>query len=172
VKHDKSAHPPRFPNPYDMETYNFALRAVKKYQVSLKELKELGVSRSERSLQADFAEWIVARLLDLELSESQVEANFDAIDHLGNRYQIKSRILSSLAANTSFDFRKKPKGFEYLVTVFFDEQLNLLGVVRVPISVVVEFGSQYESRFSFRWKAATRQSPNLDWIYRYIDDAA
>jgi len=46
-------------------------------------LKELGILRTERTLQGDFAEWLVAHLLDLELSRSTVEKHVDASDTSG-----------------------------------------------------------------------------------------
>ncbi|MBT8573789.1 hypothetical protein G6699_09460 [Polynucleobacter paneuropaeus] len=56
-------------------------------------LKVAGILRTDRNLQGDYAEWIVAKKLNLALSESTIQKGFDAVDAEGKTYQIKSRNL-------------------------------------------------------------------------------
>src|SRR4029077_9040825 len=60
-------------------------------------LKQLGILRTERTLQGDFAEWLVGHLLDIRLSPSTVEKHIDGVDRAGRTYQIKSRVVSSMS---------------------------------------------------------------------------
>ena len=46
------------------------------YLRSREGLKELDILRSERNLQGDFAEWLVAHFLKIELSDNPVEKDF------------------------------------------------------------------------------------------------
>ena len=128
-------------------------------------LKELGILRTERTLQGDFAEWLVAHLLDLELSRSTVEKHVDASDAAGRSYQIKSRIVTNMSNNTSFDFRSSEMVFDFLVAVFFDPSLNVLAVLRVPRDVVTALSHQTASTLRFRWNRACVDHPRIERIF-------
>jgi len=131
------------------------------YVSSRKGLKQLGILRTERSLQADYAEWLAAQILGLKLEENPVNKGFDATDEDGNRYQIKSRIVSSLSERTSFDMKSGEQEFDYLVGVFFNRKFKVLGIIVAPYEVVKEHGRQTESRFSFRWNRRTAKDPRI-----------
>ena len=102
----------------------------------------MGIIRTARSLQSDYAEWLVANRLELTLSKNPVEPVFDATDAEDKTYQIKSRIVEELSQPTSFDFRDIEPRFDYLVGVLFDPALEVLEMVLVPYEVVRELGSQ------------------------------
>ena len=123
------------------EALAVAEHSVRAYVATRDGLRQLRILRSELSLQADYAEWLVARLLNLTLSKSGVEKDVDAVDENGKKYQIKGRIVRSISATTSFDFRRRETdAFDYLVAVFFKPSLEVLGVVRVPGAVVFSTG--------------------------------
>src|SRR6266478_5334019 len=128
-------------------------------------LKELGILRTERTLQGDFAEWLVAHLLDLELSRSTVEKHVDARDAAGRSYQIKSRIVTNMSNSTSFDFRSSELVFDFLVAVFFDPSLSVLAVLRVPRDVVTALSHQTASTLRFRWNRACVDDPRIERIF-------
>ena len=83
------------------------------------------------------------------MSDNPVEKSFDAIDEYGKKYQIKSRIVKSLDDNTSFDFQRFGK-FDYLVSVFFSQSYDLIGLLKVPISAVNDLSNKTKRRYSFR----------------------
>jgi hypothetical protein len=139
-------------NEEDKETLQSARHLIRRYLDAREGLTKLGILRSERTLQGDYAEWLVARLLDLQLSESSVEKGFDAKDSQDRTYQIKSRIVSDLSSRTSFDLGSPEFRFDYLVAVFFSPGFDVLGMLRVPYDVVVELGSQTSSTFRLYWK--------------------
>ena len=65
-------------NDEDKETLESARHLIRRYLDAREDLKKHRILRSERTLQGDYAEWLVARLLDLQLSESSVEKGLDA----------------------------------------------------------------------------------------------
>jgi len=170
----RSQVPPKLPfsAPRDRDTYRAAQKAVRQHVAAADRLARLHVLRTGRAVQSDFAEWIVSKLLHVKLAPNTVQRSYDATDRTGAKYQIKSRITASLERPTSFDFRAVPKGFDYLVSVFFDDQFRVLGIARSPRSVVVRLGSLTSSRFSFRWNRRTRANRRVEWIVPRGIDAA
>jgi len=129
-------------------------------------LRELGILRSERNLQGDYAEWLVTQMLNLKLSDSAVMKSVDAEDSIGRTYQVKARIVKSLRSSTSFDFRECPTDIDFFVGVFFDRSFNVLGIIRVQGAVIVECGSQSVSTFRFRWNRTVAADPRVEWLYQ------
>ena len=126
---------------------------------------KLGILRSERMVQGDFAEWLVSRMFGLTLPDNTVQAGFDAKDEKGNKYQIKSRILPDVMENTAFDIADIEGDFDFLICVFFTERLTLRGIVQVSRDVVRELGNQTKKKFSFRWNRETSGDPRIRKLY-------
>ena len=139
----------------------FVRDLIRSYLEARAGLKELGILRTERSLQSDYAEWLGANRLGLTLSENPVEPGFDATDPEGKTYQIKSRIVEDLSQPTSFDFGAIEAKFDYLVGVFFDPSFEVLQMVCVPYEAVKELGSPTASTFRFRWDKNNAQDPRV-----------
>ncbi len=144
------------------KTFAVAGHLIKCYVASRDGLRELGILRTERTLQGDYAEWLCAKLLGLTLSPNTVEQGIDARDAAGHTYQIKSRIVATLTQSTSFDFISDELHFDWLLAVFFSRYFDLLGVIRVPRTLVMELGSQTSSTFRFRWNRAVAQHPGIE----------
>lgn len=137
---------------------------VEAYTASRDGLKQLGVLRSERNFQGDYAEWLVAGILGLELAPSTVQKDFDALDNEGHTYQIKSRMVDSLSHYTSFDMGADTD-YDFLVGVFFSAAFELLGIFRVSFDVVRDLGSQTQTTFRFRWNTETAQDPRIEKLF-------
>ncbi len=60
----------QFTNENDNETLIEAERLIRRYVGAREALRDLGVIRTERNLEGDYAEWVVSRMLNLDLSES------------------------------------------------------------------------------------------------------
>ena len=133
---------------------------IRCYVASREGLKRLGILRSDRTLQGDYAEWVAAQVLGLRLEPSGVAKATDAWDDEGYSYQIKSRIVRSLFQSTSFDFRNIEHHFDFLIAVFLSPSFEVLAMLKVPYGVVRELGSQTKSTFRFRWNQSMAQ--NLD----------
>lgn len=158
--------PPVISQQSDAMTFNerqeLAQYFIKCYLAARQGLRKLGILRSERTLQSDYAEWLVAALLDLQLARSTTQKAWDAKDAQGRTYQIKSRIVRNLSQNTSFDLATIEEPFDYLVCVFFSPTLELLGVARVPYTVVRELGVQNANNFRFRWNKRTASDNRIE----------
>jgi len=128
-------------------------------------LKQLGILRTERTLQGDFAEWLVAHLLDLKLSPSSVERHIDATDAAGRTYQIKSRIVTGMSESTSFDFRASELAFDFLIAVFFDQSFDVFAVLRIPRDVVAALSHQTASTLRFRWSRACADDSRIERVF-------
>lgn len=136
------------------------------YLAARQGLKKLGILRSERNLQGDYAEWLVAQRLELRLAPTTIQKAIDATDKQGRTYQIKSRMVRSLTASTSFDFSTLTTKFDWLVCVFFSVRLELLGIVRVPYNVVRELGIQNgPADFRFRWNRRVSQDARIEKLF-------
>ena len=142
-----------------------ARHLIRGYLDAREGLRQLGILRSGRTLQGDYAEWLMARLLNLQLSDSSVEKGLDAKDFEGKTYQIKSRIVSDLSSATSFDLRDPDFRFDYLLAVFFDSDLEVLGVLRIPYEVVIELGSQTASTFRLYWRGASSLDSRMERLF-------
>jgi hypothetical protein len=161
----------QFTNKNDNETLIEAERLICRYVEAREALKDLGVISTERNLEGDYAEWVVSRMLDLDLSESAVQKGIDGRDPRGKTYQIKSRRVGELSsARTSFDMRDPSFPFDYLVAVFFSPAFEVLGVIRVPYDVVMELGSQTRSTFRFYWNRRNSKDSRVERLF-WAEDA-
>lgn len=68
------------------EKRELARSFIKCYLAAREGLTRLGILRSERTLQADYAEWLVAELLGLQLAPGGTQRGWDAIDPQGKTY--------------------------------------------------------------------------------------
>lgn len=146
----------------DQEKLDLAQYFIKSYLSSRQGLTRLGILRSERNLQGDYAEWLVSKLFGLQLTDSTVEKGFDAVDSRGRKYQVKSRVVKDLQRNTSFDIADIENQFDFLVGVFFSQDFQLLGIIKVPYDIVKELGSQTTKRFSFRWSKKVAEDDRIE----------
>ena len=149
-----------------------AQRLIRGYTAVREELKGLGVLRSERNLQGDYAEWLAAELLGLRLAASGVQKGYDATDSDGRHYQIKARIVPDLRQHSSFNFREfdpARKSFDVFLGVFLSPAFDLLGVIRVSWEAVRDLGVGPIHDFRFRWHgviASDSRVEKLIWLDR------
>jgi len=152
-------------NAVTKEKLDLAQDFIRCYIPSRQGLTKLGILRSGRILQSDYAEWLAAELLGLRLASNAVQKGYDATDKNGCTYQIKSRIVKAPNLRTSFDFKNIDEKFDYLLGLFFSSTFDLLGIVRVPYKVVGELGNQTRNRFSFRWNNRIAKDPRIDKLF-------
>ncbi len=151
---------------FSTEKYRLAQALIRCYLGSRDGLKELKILRTERNLQGDYAEWIVAELLNLKIAENTVQKGYDAVDKEGHTYQIKSRIVIGLTKNTSFDMPDINHRFDFLIGVFFSHSLEVLQVIRVPYEVVAEMCNENRDNFRFRWNKTTMVDPRVERLLK------
>ena len=103
-------------------------------------LRIRGIVRSSNSPIADFAEALVAKLLNLSIVAGS-NASYDAVAADGKRYQIKARRVTNANPSRQLSaIRNLDKGgFDFLVAVVFDESgFKPIEVWRFPIDLVRE----------------------------------
>jgi hypothetical protein len=137
---------------------------IANYVKSRDALKEAGILRTERNLQGDYAEWLVAKKLKLTLSESTIQKGFDAIDIQGKTYQVKSRMVFAKDQSTSFDFQSLDHKFDFLIGVFFNKELEVIKIIKVPYEAVIENAIKNKLNHRFRWHKGMSEKSYIEVI--------
>ena len=104
------------------------------YANIVEELRSRKIVRTKNNIVADYAEYLVAKNLNLELMPNS-NKHFDAIDNKTNyKFQIKSRRITNynksklLGVVRDLDFT----GFDYLVVVYFDINFKVIESFMIP----------------------------------------
>jgi hypothetical protein len=137
---------------------------IRSYLEARRSLAALGILRSERSLQSDYAEWLASKILHIRLARSTVQAGWDAKDRQGRTYQVKSRVVPGIPSTTAFHFHRPLPKFDFLVCVFFDNDLDLLALVKVPRSAVVDIVRDNKRGLRFRWNHRVADDPRIEKV--------
>jgi hypothetical protein len=95
------------------------------------QLLHLGIIRTDSFL-GEIAEYYACKTYQLKLAP-KVSANYDAFCDQGEKYQVKSIIRKTDSYRYVFD-KKKTCTFDYLVVVWFNEQLLPEKIVKVKAS--------------------------------------
>lgn len=107
------------------------------YGAVMNELKRRKIIRTANNPAADYAEWLVAKHLELTLS-TKSNTGHDATDAEGNRYEIKCRRLSpSNGSGQLSPFRGLAENhFDFLVGVLFNSSFRVEKACIVPWQTV------------------------------------
>jgi hypothetical protein len=147
------------------QTNKLARDFIRCYLAARNGLEKLDILHSGRNVQGDYAEWLVENILSVKRESNRNKKGIDATDQSGQTYQIKSRIVKTLDANTSFDFATIDSPFDFLICVFFSPEFEPLGIFRVPYEVVHELGIKNQRRFCFRWNARTSKDTRIKRLF-------
>lgn len=137
---------------------------IRPYLAARKGLTVLGILRSKRSLQSDYAEWPASKILHLRLASSAVQTGWDAKDRQSRAYQVKSRVVPGLPSTTAFHFHRPLPKSGFLVYVFFDKGLDLLALVKVPRGPVVDLIRDNQQGLRFRWNHGVADDPRIEEV--------
>ena len=109
------------------------------------ELIQREVVRTKNNPIGDYAEWLVAKALDLKLARNS-SAGYDGEDVNEIKYQIKSRRITSGNKSRQLSAIRNLSGkeFDFLIGLVFDEKYNLLVAVQIPHEVVEEYAGYRE----------------------------
>lgn len=113
------------------------------YADILTELNRRRVVRTYNSPVGDYAEWLVAEKLGLEL-EVNSQKGFDAYDSSSNRrYQIKSRWERDNPSHQSRELNVirnyEENQFDFLIVVIFGERFNIKEAYNIPHDVIKQY---------------------------------
>jgi hypothetical protein len=138
---------------------------IQKILSSKQGLRRLGILRSNRYIQGDYAEWLIAELLNLKVAPNAVQEGYDAEDASGKTYQIKGRIVENLSSITSFDFKHINYEFDFLICVFISDDFKFLGALKIPYKTVKALGNQNKKSFRFRWNKKISTNKSVEKLF-------
>jgi len=106
------------------------------------ELKRRRVVRTKNNPVGDYAEWLVANALGLELA-GKSSAGYDGIDAEGVKIQIKARRITPDNKSRQLGAIRKleEKDFDQLAAVIFDKNFDIIDAVLIPHEVVREYAT-------------------------------
>lgn len=113
------------------------------YAEILEELNRRNVVRTYNSPVGDYAEWLAADKLALQL-ERNSKKGYDAIDPItGCKYQIKSRWERGKTTNQSRELNVirnyDENQFDYLIILIFDERFDVKEAFLLPHRVIKKY---------------------------------
>ncbi len=113
------------------------------YAEILTELNARNVVRTYNSPVGDYAEWLVAKCMNLHL-EKNSQKGYDAIDpKTGMRYQVKSRWERGAASTKSRELNVirnlDDDQFDCLVAVIFDDQFHVKEAYLIPHDTIATY---------------------------------
>jgi hypothetical protein len=113
------------------------------YALILSELRERKIVRTSNSPVGDYAEWLVAKQLGLNLVANST-SGYDAINSDGIKYQIKCRRLTqdNQSRQLSAIRNLNNNDFDYLIAVLFNERFELQLVLKIPHQIIEHY-AQY-----------------------------
>lgn len=103
----------------------------------LETLRDRGIVRSANNPVADYAEWLLQKVLSLRLAKNST-AGYDAIDPQGRRYEIKARRFTRRGKTTHFSAMRglENNHFDYLAAVVFRQDFTVERACLIPFEVV------------------------------------
>lgn len=111
------------------------------YANVMRELRERKILRSFNNPVADYAEYIIANKLNLELTPNS-NKEFDAIDRkTDTKYQIKSRRLTQFNKSRQLGVLRNldRTRFNFLMAIIFDEEFNVSEAYKIPKNVIKKY---------------------------------
>lgn len=111
------------------------------YADIMRELRDRKVLRSFNNPVADYAEYITANKLNLELAPNS-NKEFDAIDRkTGIKYQIKSRRLTKFSNSRQLGVLRNldTAKFKFLIAIIFDERFSVSEAYKIPKNIIKEY---------------------------------
>lgn len=102
------------------------------------ELRNRGITRSSNNPTGDLAEYLFRKAFGWE-PESNSQANYDAVDRDGQRYQIKGRRITKFNPSRQLSALRDLDGghFHFLAGVIFSEDFAVLRAAIIPHAVVL-----------------------------------
>lgn len=98
-------------------------------------LFNLGITSTD-SFTGEIGEYVVCKHFNLDKT-ARVTRAVDGICKLGNKYQVKAKVISK--NNFNYNITKlDTTAFHYLVIVYFDRQYNPIKILRIPSSKIKE----------------------------------
>ncbi len=110
------------------------------YGEILDELKQRDVLRTYNNPIGDYAEWLVAERLGLQLNVSSA-SGCDAVGPNGARFQIKARWLPSTTSSRQLSTIRglADQQFDFLIAVLLNKDFSIVAAYRIAHNVIADF---------------------------------
>jgi len=104
------------------------------------ELKRREIVRTNNNPLGDYAEWLVANIMDLKLAENS-KAGYDAISDAGVTFQIKARRVTPENPSRQLSAIRNyaEKDFDWLIAVIFNKYFNVINAYLIPHEVIGDY---------------------------------
>jgi hypothetical protein len=156
-------------NPGEFSTHDL----LRCYAAILDELRSRGVIRTQNNPVADYAEWLTAKKLGLELTPNS-NAGYDAIGSNGDRFQIKSRRIDLLRDRRQLSVIRNLDAieFDYLIGVLFSMDFSTVEAYKVPHAIIRDFArfSSHQNGYILHLCGNILNSPGVEDISRVLAD--
>ena len=129
-----------------MNLKNIEIKELLQLQSSIiNELKARSVVRTKNNPLGDYAEWLVANALGLDL-QSNSKAGYDGVSKDGTRVQIKARRITPDNKSRQLGAIRNYAGkdFDVLAAVIFNEDFDVIDALLIPHDVVGEYANYRE----------------------------
>lgn len=140
------------------------IELLKLNSATIDELMRRNVVRTRNGPIGDFAEWLVAKSMNLTLAKNS-KAGYDAESEAGVKFQIKSRIVtkSNNSRQLSAIRKYEAKDFDYLIGIIFNTEIEILEAVQIPYAIVGNYASYKEhiNGHILRLKGAVLRDPEI-----------
>lgn len=105
----------------------------------LEELHSRKVIRTKNNPLGDYAEWLVAKAMNLRLMANS-SSGHDAVSENGTRFQIKARRITPANPSRQLSAIRNLEhvDFDFLIAVIFNSDYEVIECVRIPHAVVCE----------------------------------
>jgi hypothetical protein len=131
------------------------------------ELRRRGILRTNNKPLGDYVEWLVSTKLNLTLAGSS-NPEIDAVDSVGQRYQIKSRtIKNARRAKPLVQIRNLTEGsFDYLIMAYLNPLYDVEQCLLIPNETVLRYAkySKHTNAFIFRATINLLSEPSIEDI--------
>lgn len=110
------------------------------YSELIQYLRELKIIRTSNNPTGDYAEYLVCKLLDLEIAPNSTKS-YDAVDKRKIKYQIKSRRIKPHSHSQLLGVIRnlKQADFGYLVVVIFNMDFSLNCIYKIPKKIISKY---------------------------------
>ncbi|MYN12779.1 hypothetical protein GSY71_06425 [Pusillimonas sp. TS35] len=137
------------------------------------ELQQRAVLRTRNNFVGDYAEWLVADRLNLQLSANSMKG-YDATDSDGLRYQIKGRRTSATNKSRKLGVIRDLDAhqFDVLVAVVFDESWALISAFKIPYETVKDLArfSTHQNGHLLRARPSLLNHPDVTDLRRLLTE--
>jgi len=141
------------------------LKLLQHYNDIIKELKSRGILRTTNNPLSDYAEYLVAEKLKLNL-EVNSKKSYDATDYKTKKtYQIKARRITKPIKSFQLGIIRS-LDFDFLVVVIFNEDFTVSYACKMPKKIITKYAtrSKYQNGYILMLNNKVLKDENVELL--------